>query len=156
MTPLTDQIYWESKSPEILAMVVAIQKAKANPPTGYLAYAIARAVATSLALQGRTGQADLVDVPIMVWGYGPTYTMTFCKSLGEAWEPSALTPPVEVLPGLVVPGMPSYDPNNPPPLAIKVSIDAADYPAYKASPGIAVKEKGPEPSPEPLKQPWEA
>jgi hypothetical protein len=38
------------------------------------------------------------------------------------------------MPGLSFPGLPSYDPNNPPPGSIKVSIDAVDYPSFDPPP----------------------
>jgi hypothetical protein len=141
MTPLTDQIYWASKSPEILAMVAAIKTAAANPESNIYPDDIARGAAMALKLQGRTGQADLVDYAIMVWGYDPTFTMQYRASLGETWEPSALSPPVELLPGLIVPGTPSYSPVSPDPSYIVVSSDAGDYPAYTAPEAVARKGK---------------
>src|ERR1700723_1281820 len=129
--PLTDALYWASKSPTILAMVSAIQKA-ATSGQGWTADQIATATGQALATMGKTSQGDLIDVPIMVWGWDPTITMQIRLQFGYAWVPSALTPPVEFAPGLVVPGMPSYNPADPPPLGIKVSVLASDYPAYAA------------------------
>jgi hypothetical protein len=118
--------YWASKAPEILKLRDAV---RVHPED---AYAISRAFAESLAARGKLSAPYLVDVPIMTWGWDPLLTMQLRMQYGYMWVPSALTPPVEVAPGIVVPGMPSYDPNNPPPLSIKVSVDPADYPEFKA------------------------
>lgn len=55
-----------------------------------------------------------VDVPIMVWGWDPWTTMSMRVSYGYTWVPSALQQPIAVAPGLAVPGLAAYDPNNPP------------------------------------------
>jgi hypothetical protein len=133
--PLTTALYWASKSPTILAMMEVIRKYyQTNPDTAIgNAAAYAKGVATTLAMQGRVGQADLVDLEIMAWQYDPAITMNYRVNwFGYAWTASVLTPPVEVAPGDVVPGQPSYDPNNPPPFAIKASVSASDYPTYVA------------------------
>lgn len=119
--------YWASKSPEINAMFAAVQ---ANPVNWNQ---ICFAVASSLAAQGRTTAVDLVDIPIMGWLWDPLNTMQLRLNYGYAWVPSALTPPVEIAPGIVVAGQPSYNPNDPPPLSIKVSVTLTDYPAYTAA-----------------------
>jgi hypothetical protein len=130
MTPLTSQIYWASKSPVIHNMVATINELRSNPEADL--GAIARAVAEQLMNAGRISQADLVDVPIMLWNWDPVLTMQYRIGFGYAWTPSALAPPVEIAPGIVMPGQPSYNPLIVPPLSIKVSMDAADYPAYSA------------------------
>ncbi len=77
-----------------------------------------RLKAWDLAMQGHT-----IDVPIMVWGWDPQYTMELRQSYGYTWVPSALQDTVKVAPGLQMPGMPSYDPNHPPPGSIRVQTD---------------------------------
>lgn len=76
-------------------------------------------------------QGYLIDVPIQVWGWDPYLTMALRQSFGYTWVSSALLAPVMVAPGL--PGfgtLPAYDPKNPPPGSIKVSLDPADYPPF--------------------------
>lgn len=136
VTPLTSAIYWASKSPEINYMVEQIRAVIQLEPMNMSSPAeIARAQANLLASMGRTGPADLVDNAIMVWGWDPVLTMQLRVSFGYTWTPSALSRPVEVAPGIIAPGQPSYDPNNPPPFSIKVSLSADDYPLYKAAEG---------------------
>jgi hypothetical protein len=132
---LTNEIYWASKSKEINEMMVTIRKYyQGNPDAAIgLASTYAKAVAMTLAMQGRVGPADLVDMEIMAWQCDPTIMMNYRANwFGYAWTASILTPPVEIAPGDVVPGQPSYDPLNPPPFAIKASVSAADYPVYAA------------------------
>jgi len=66
-----------------------------------------------------------VDVPIMMWGWDPLVVMTARQTAGYTWVPSAVQSPVGVGPGLNFPGLPSYDPKNPPPGSIKESTDFA-------------------------------
>jgi hypothetical protein len=72
-------------------------------------------MATQLANQGYK-----IDVPIMAWGWDPSQVTSLRKSYGYTWVPSALQNPVAVAPGLSVPGMQPYDPNNPPAGSIAV------------------------------------
>ena len=102
-----DPVYWASKSPEILAMVAQIKAAK----TTQSRTAIAEQTAQLLAEAGRTGQADLVDNAIMVWGWGPFYTMLLREQYGDATVPDGTNTQ-----------------------QIKVSTDLADYPAYGGAP----------------------
>ncbi|HTR35051.1 MAG TPA: hypothetical protein VMH80_04070 [Bryobacteraceae bacterium] len=73
------------------------------------------AVARELASEGYT-----IDVPIMVWGWSPQTTTQLRQSYGYTWVPSGLQPSIPVAPGVNFPGLPSYDPNNPPPGSILV------------------------------------
>ena len=73
------------------------------------------AKATELAHQGYT-----IDVPIMVWNWDPKKTMELRGTYGYTWVPSALQPNITIAPGLTVPGMQPYDPNNPPAGSIAV------------------------------------
>ena len=78
------------------------------------------AAAQALAAKGYS-----VDVPIMVWGWDPLVTMTVRQNMGYTWVPSGGQAPVAVTPGISFPGLPSYDPNNPPAGSIKVTTDFA-------------------------------
>lgn len=69
-----------------------------------------------------------IDVAIMVNRYNPVCMMGLRLAQGFAWIPSALQSPILVMPGLVFPGLPSYDPAHPPEGSIKVSLDPKDYP----------------------------
>lgn len=64
----------------------------------------------------------LIDVPIMVWGWDPLATMVVRRNQGYTWVPSAKQNPVSVAPGVNFPGLPAYDPKNPPAGSIPVSI----------------------------------
>jgi len=74
----------------------------------------------------------LIDTPIMIWGWDPYKVMVLRKQYGYTWVPSALQSPVQIAPGLSVPGstLTPYDPLHPPPGAIKVSTDTADFPPF--------------------------
>lgn len=108
-----DSAYWKSKPP-------AVQALKPNGDGSDKS-----ALAQDLALKG-----EIIDVPIMVWGWDPYIVMTLRRDLGFTWVPSALQNPVQVVPGLNFPGLPSYDPSNPPKGSIKVSADPADFPPF--------------------------
>lgn len=71
-----------------------------------------------------------VDAAIAVWHWDPYAVQKLRKQYGYTWVPSLGMPPVLVAPGLTFPGLPSYDPNNPPPGAILVDPD----PDAKADP----------------------
>jgi hypothetical protein len=79
-------------------------------------------------------QGFIIDVPIMVYQWDPITVMGLRKVWGYAWVPSGNQPNIPVVPGLNFPGLPSYDPNSPPPGSIKVSFDAADFPAFDPPP----------------------
>lgn len=74
-----------------------------------------RAAAFRLAQQGYT-----IDNAIMVWGWDPVKTTQLRQEYGYTWVPSALQPNIAIAPGLSMPGVQPYDPNNPPPGSIKV------------------------------------
>jgi hypothetical protein len=101
MTP--DQAYWASQPPAVQALQ--------NMPLDQR-YAAA---------QGLANQGYTIDVPIMVWGMDPAATMVVRQNDGETWVPSAMQPDIPVAPGDSFPGMPSYDPNNPPAGSIQVT-----------------------------------
>jgi hypothetical protein len=110
-----DQAYWASQPPEILT---------AFGPASTLSEDDRTNRATVLAQQGFT-----IDIPIMVWNWDPYLVMTMRASYGYTWVPAALQPPITVAPGLSFPGA-VYDPNNPPPGSIPVTVNIADYPPY--------------------------
>jgi len=55
----------------------------------------------------------VVDVPIDLWGWDYGRTMALRRAYGYTWVPHAGMPPVQVQPGLAVPGVPSYSPRPP-------------------------------------------
>jgi hypothetical protein len=62
-----------------------------------------------------------IDVPIMVWGWDAAKTTELRQSYGYTWVPSlGEQASIPVAPGLTFPGLPSYDPNHPPPGSILV------------------------------------
>lgn len=101
MTP--DQAYWAEQPPAIQALQ-------------YMPDDQRMAAAQQLANEGYT-----IDVPIMVWGWDPLATMIDRQNNGYTWVPSALQSDVPVTPGNTFPGLPSYDPNNPPAGSIQVT-----------------------------------
>ena len=105
MTP--DDAYWAEQP-------AAVQALRTMPDDQRYA------AAQDLANQGYT-----IDVPIMVFGWDPTATMVVRQSDGLTWVPSAMQPNIPVAPGDSFPGLPSYDPNNPPAGSIKVTTDFA-------------------------------
>jgi len=68
--------------------------------------------------------ADAVEEPIDVaiddWGWDREKVMEMRRTYGYTWVPSAFMDPIQVAPGLVVPGLKPYDKDNPPPGAIMV------------------------------------
>lgn len=75
---------------------------------------------------GLVARGFTVDAEIMVLGSDPCETMLMRQQLGYTWTPAMGQPPIHVLPGLAYPGRPSYDPNNPPPGSIPVSLNFAE------------------------------
>jgi len=108
---LTEDIYWASQPQEVQELRFMDNDSQ-------------RAIkATELAASGFT-----IDVPIMVWKWSAVCTMGVRQQQGFTWVPSALQAPIPVAPGLVFPGLPSYDPNHPPVGSIRVSLNSDDYP----------------------------
>ncbi len=71
--------------------------------------------------QALAKQGYAIDVPIMVWHWDPLITMQIRQNSGYTWVPSGDMSPLPTTPGNSLPGLPAYDPNNPPPGAIMVS-----------------------------------
>lgn len=108
-----DAAYWLFQPPQVRALaLIGDQDQRA-------------AQAATLATQG-----FVIDVPIMVWMWDPYLVMTMRVNYGYTWVPSALQPPVSMVPGLSVPGVMVYDPTHPPAGSIKVSTNIADYPPF--------------------------
>jgi hypothetical protein len=121
--PAFDNAYWAHQPPEVQAL--------RNIPDPSSA-------ALGLAAKGFT-----IDVPIMIWKWDAWKVMRLREQYGYTWVPSALQPPIQEPPGIVVPGLQPYDPNNPPPGSIKVSLNVADYPAYPTPPAPTPDYVGP-------------
>jgi hypothetical protein len=62
-----------------------------------------------------------IDAPIMAWGWDPSSTMALRQEFGYTWVPSGFQNPIQEAPGMQVPGLTPYDPNNPPAGSIAVS-----------------------------------
>lgn len=123
---LTPDIYWAAQPPQVRAL-----RAMTSNEVG-------------LAAKQLADQGFIIDVAIMVYQWDPVTVMGIRQQEGFTWVPSGNQPDIPVMPGLSVPGLPTYDPNNPPPGSIKVSINAADYPAFDPPP----------PPPPPLPTNW--
>jgi len=107
-----DPVYWASKSDAIRAMVKQIQAMPTERGTGPR-LEIAEVTANALIAEGRTDQADLVDNPIMVWGWSPFFVMQSLIAQGKTTTPD---------------GTGTF--------SIKVSLDLDDYPAYLEKPPV--------------------
>lgn len=105
----------------------------AQPP----AVASCQSACTQSQAQALVVQGYKVDVPIDVWGWDPYLVMSLRQQYGYTWVPAAGQPPVTIAPGLTMPGVAPYDPNNPPAGSIKVSLNLADYPPFQAPPAPA-------------------
>lgn len=106
---LTNEIYQASKAPAVRALFKLPSGAERDE------------LAQTLAQSGYT-----LDVPIDVWNWDAVTTMATRAQLGFSWVPSALQAPLNgaIGSGAVPAG------------AIKVSVNAADYPPF--DPPVAV------------------
>jgi hypothetical protein len=108
-----DPIYWASKSPEILMMMAEIKAVPvvvdgiANPECISQRAAIADNTAKNLIAQGRTGPADLVDNPIMVWGWSPFVVMSQLIAQGEP-RVMDITNTYPIKPSILLSDYPTY------------------------------------------------
>jgi hypothetical protein len=98
-----DEAYWAQQPP-------AVQQLR-----NITDYQTREQMGTQLAEQGYT-----IDVPIMVYGWDPSKVMATREAAGYTWVPSGMQKPIEMPPGITVPGMASYDPNNAPAGSIRV------------------------------------
>ena len=109
-----ESAYWASFKPEVQAL-------KDMEP--FSAERMAKAV--ELAIAG-----NLIDGEIQARGANPWETMKLREAYGYTWVPSLLQPPPVLAPGIVAPGIASYDPSNPPVGSILVSSDESHYPPF--------------------------
>lgn len=83
------------------------------------------ALAVQLAMQGYK-----IDEDIMVDGGEPLIVMVIRLANGFTWVPNAAQQNLPTMPGADLPGLPAYDPKNPPPGSIIVSTNIADFPPF--------------------------
>jgi hypothetical protein len=114
MTP-TDA-YWAAQPAAVQALRYAPDDEKA-------------AMAEQLATEGYA-----IDVPIMVWGSDPLATMIQRQEEGYTWVPSALQSSVQDAPGVSMPGVTPYNPDDPPAGSIAVSTAFANGTDIAADP----------------------
>lgn len=109
-----------------VAMIASLSKqfAKKNADGSYTA-PTRLDVAYGLATQGA-----VIDPWIDARGMDPYLAMELWTAQGFTWVPNALQAGITIAPGLGVPGQASYDPANPPPGSIKVSLNLLDYPQF--------------------------
>lgn len=81
-------------------------------------------------LRGLADVGALIDEQIMVGRQSPFWTMYARWTGGYRWVPSALQPPIPVVPGVTYPGLPSYDPDHAPADSIAVinPLDRSQWP----------------------------
>lgn len=113
---LTPNIYWAAQPPAVRAL-------RGMDPT-----------LVGIAAKKLADQGYIVDVYIMVYQYDAVTAMGIRQNNGFTWVPSADQPNIPTMPGCSVPGLPNYDPNNPPAGSIKVSLNAVDYPPFDPPP----------------------
>jgi hypothetical protein len=135
MTPLTDEIYRASLDPARLALIT-------GSPTGPFAnlsyaaltapgWATKESLAAGAALLAAAQLTGLpIDTQLMLWGWSAPMIMQVRLNNGYAYVPPYGTANVDIAPGLSVLGQSSNYPASMPAGWIKVSVDAADYPAY--------------------------
>jgi len=88
----------------------------------------AAASSTAASTAAAVSQDAPVDYVIDVIGWDREKTMAARRMYGYTWVPSASMPNIECAPGVFVPGLRPYDPNNPPAGAIIVPPDPATPP----------------------------
>ena len=103
--PTTEEdAYWATQPPAVQALRnISDESARGT-------------LAKQLADEGYT-----IDVPIMVWKWDPLTTMTIRQNSGYTWVPSGDQSNLPTCPNCDLPGLPAYDPNNPPAGSILVS-----------------------------------
>lgn len=105
---LTNDEYWAAQDPDI-------QPLRGKPPDAATIDALLKA-------------NKILDTQIHIWGWDAQITEYMRAAEGYTWVPSFGQPNIPVGPGISFPGLPSYDPGNPPSRSIKVSINPSDYP----------------------------
>lgn len=128
MTPLTDQIYRASLDLARGALIDQHYAWLTNSNAVAYNPALAKQLLTAAQLSGLP-----IDTQIMLWGWSAPMTMQIRENNGYAYVPPNGAPNINVGPGLPPPvGEVSNYPGSMPAGWIKVSTDAADYPAYVA------------------------
>lgn len=129
-----NNMYWAAQPPEVRALA-------AMPRTSEEEIGARIDAADDLARKG-----FVIDAEIHGYGYDPYTNMVRMRDHGYTWYPARFqTPNYDLAPGVA--GMPRnvisggtvwpnrpYDPNNPMPGSIKVSLDPADYPPFDKAP----------------------
>jgi len=108
-----DTAYWASLSPALLAAASHTSEED-----------------RLLAAQALAAQGVPVDVQIVVWGWDPWKVMSLRQAYGYTWVPALGQPNLQAAPGASGPGITPYNPSQPWPGSIKVSLSVADYPAF--------------------------
>ena len=75
--------------------------------------------------QDLSKQGFSIDPQIMIQGEDPYMSIKNRMDAGYTWSPSLGQSVTSVAPGLTFPGLPSYDPNNPPAGSIPLNLDFA-------------------------------
>ena len=75
--------------------------------------------------QKLASQGFAIDPNIMIHRWDPYMTMKIRQGEGYTWIPAVGQNGIPVSPGIEFPGLPRYDPNNPPPGSIRVTTDFA-------------------------------
>jgi hypothetical protein len=96
MTPLNDDIYWASKSPEVNALRSLAPDAREAP-------------ASELAAKG-----VLIDRCIDIWGWDPTKVMAYRVSLGVTSQLTAFAPLKSIKVSIDAADYPPFSPAPPP------------------------------------------
>jgi len=113
-------MYWAAQPLEVQVLKDMVKKLY----TDELQYADLAVVGEDLAKKGYK-----IDAEIMIYGNNPWSTMLSRQRYGYTWYPSLFQEPIRMTPGNSAPSVPSYDPLNPPPGSIKITLDPADYPS---------------------------
>ena len=109
-TTFTNEVdaYWASQPPEV-QILRTIQDADERAMMG----------------QRLAHRGFAIDANIMIHGWDPYMTMKIRQGEGYTWVPAVGQNGIPVSPGLIFPGLPSYDPAKPPQGSIRVSTDFA-------------------------------
>ena len=124
-----NDLYWLAQPPEVRALAAMPRTSTKDAEARFVE-------AVRLATQGHA-----IDKQIHAEGLEPWATMWLRLRYGYTWVPSILqVPNFDLAPGIT--GMPGagYDPQNPMPGSITVSLKPADYPAYEEVPQPVVPE----------------
>lgn len=119
-------LYFASKDPRIVALQQVREASTGLPDlAGRLT-----------AAQPLDSAGLVVDMQIDIWGWDPVLVMAARKQYGFPWVPNAFQPNLvdPLATGVIPSGSVATDMRRPWPRSIKVSVDAADYPAFAPPP----------------------